>query len=375
MRRVSRSRDRTAHVDSAVARDWRRLCLCCLVFRAWLWRHRGMRRFLTIMWCCLLALPCRADDFYAGRTITLLIGHPAGGGYDLYSRLLAAHLGRHVPGNPTVLPKEMVGAGGIRAASFIIGPAPRDGTMISEVTRTIAFDPLLRGQVKFDPRQLAWIGSISDDVTLCVTRRESPIRTVQDLLTRPVRLGGEGPASSPDTMTTLIRTVFGASNISLVTGYPGTADVTLAMLRGEIDGLCGLSWDTIRTAHGDWLRDRSVNLLVQVGAQRSPELPDLPALADFAVDARQKSVLKLVLAAELMARPFAAPPDMPPGRLEILRKAFDETMKDPQFQADAKARELDVAPMSGSAIDQLLRDTYATPPEQVAEARTALTPH
>ncbi|MCG5071966.1 Bug family tripartite tricarboxylate transporter substrate binding protein [Paraburkholderia tagetis] len=310
------------------------------------------------------------QDFYSGRTVNMDIGYSVGGGYDMYARLLAKHLGDHLPGNPTITPQNMPGAGSLKAANYLYSVAPKDGATIGTFGRTMPEEPLL-GEADYDARKLVWLGSMDSDVSLCVTWHTSPIKTFQDMLTKPSRFGGQGAGSDPDVMANTIRNLFHAK-LQLVTGYPGSNESALAMQRGEIDGECGTSWSTLRMRHPDWLRDHKVNLIVQMALEKHPDLPDVPLLSDLASDAETKKVLMVIAASQALARPFAAPPGIPADRADALRKAFADTMKDPAFLADAKSLGVEVRYVSPQQISTVLKDVYATSPDQIAKAKAAV---
>jgi tripartite-type tricarboxylate transporter receptor subunit TctC len=320
--------------------------------------------------CGLITAPASGADFFQGKTINILVGHSAGGGYDLYARVLARHLGRHIPGNPAVVPVNMPGAGGLRAANYIYAAAPKDGTVFGIFSRGMAIAPLL-GAAQFDGRRFTWIGSATTDVSVCITWNTSAIKSWNDLTARQFVAGGEAAGSDPNIFALMYKNLLGA-RIKLVSGYPGTNDITLAMERGEVDGLCGISWSTVKSRHADWIASNKVNILVQAGAQVEPDIPNVPQAADLVKDAEQMQILRLVLTTHVMARPFAAPPEIPPDRKDILRKAFDDTMNDPEFRAEADKLQLDVNPVSGGSIDALLQEIYATPKDVLARAAKAI---
>ena len=319
-----------------------------------------------------ISVPAQAApaNFYAGKTVAIVIGYSAGGGYDLYGRLLAKYLGAHIPGKPTVVPQNMPGAGSLNAISYVAAVAPRDGTVIGTFSRAMPIYPLLF-KANYDGSKLDYIGSITTDTSVCVTWRTSKIKTWKDLLTTPSVFGGEGKGSDPDAFATLLQLEFGAK-LKLVTGYPGTADITLAMERGEIDGLCGISYSTLTSAHAEWLRDKDVNILVQAALEKDPALPNVPSLLDLATQEKQRQILKLAVAPQAMARPFAMPPDVPADRLSVMRAAFDATMKDPAFLAEANTLKLDVNPLPGPKIEDLVKQLYATPKDVILEAAHAM---
>jgi tripartite-type tricarboxylate transporter receptor subunit TctC len=312
------------------------------------------------------------EDFYRGKTLTVLISYSVGGGYDLYARLLAHYLGAHIPGNPVVVPQNMPGAGGLRAANYLYSAAPKDGSMIGTFSRSIPTMPLVTPQdAHFDGRKFSWIGSMSSDTSLCLTGAKSQVKTFDDMLTKPVVMGGQFAAADSDIYAHLYKNVFGAK-IKLVSGYPGTNDITLAMERGEVDGICGLSWGTLKVAHGDWIKNKSVHILVQAALKKDPELPDVPLALDLIKDPQKRQILYLDFAPQAIGRPFAAPPGIPADRKAALIKAFDETMKDPALLAEAAREKIDIAPMSGPDIDKLLAELYAIPPDVIQKASKAI---
>jgi tripartite-type tricarboxylate transporter receptor subunit TctC len=314
--------------------------------------------------------PAFCADFYRGRTINVVIGHSAGGGYDLYARVLARHMGKHIAGNPAVVPVNMAGAGGLRAANYIYTAAPKDGTAIGIFSRGMAIAPLL-GAAQFDGRRFAWLGSATTDVSVCITWATSAIKSWGDVMARPLVAGGEAAGSDPNTFALMYKNLLGA-RFKLVSGYPGTNDITLAMERGEVDGLCGISWSTVKSRHADWIASNRINVLVQAGLEKEPDLPNVPFAADLVKDTEQMQILRLVLTTHVMARPFAAPPEIPADRRDILRRAFDDTMTDAEFRAEAEKLQLDINPISGASIDALLQEIYATPKEVVARAAKAI---
>lgn len=320
--------------------------------------------------------PAAADDvanFYRGRSLTLLISYTVGGGYDLYARVLAKYLGRHIPGNPTIVPENMPGAGGLRASNYLYTAAPKDGSVIGTFSRSIPTMPLVTPTaVSFDGRKFSWIGSMSSDTSMCLTGAKSKVKTFHDMLTMPVVMGGQFAAADSDIYAHLYKNIFGAK-IKLVSGYPGTNEIVLAMERGEVDGICGLSWGTIKVAHPEWLKEKSVNLLVQAALKKNPELPDVPLALDLINDPEKKQILSLHFAPQAMGRPFAAPPGIPVDRKEALIKAFNETLKDPDLLAEAAKEKMEItSPMTGHEIDALLGQLYAIPPDVVAKAAKAI---
>src|SRR5258708_6878533 len=312
------------------------------------------------------------EDFYKGRSVNLIIGYSVGGGYDLYARVLARHLGRHIPGNPTIVPQNMPGAGSLKAIIYLYSVAPKDGSVIGTFGRTVPSAPLLGSDAKFDATKLTWIGSITSDTSLCVTWHQSPVKTSQDMLSKPFTMGGEGAGADPDVYAAVVKNLFG-SGLKLVTGCPVTDDASLAMERGEIDGMCGLSYSTLRSRHADWMREKKVNILVQASLAKEPDLPDVPVMFDVAQTDEQRQILKLILSSQVTARPYAAPPGPPDDRKAALRKAFDDTMQDPGYRAEMQKTGLDVNPTSGAAVEALLKEVYASPKDVADKAAKAIT--
>jgi tripartite-type tricarboxylate transporter receptor subunit TctC len=324
-----------------------------------------------------LALPAgaKADavtDFYRGRTMTMIVGYTVGGGYDTYARVLARHLGKHIPGNPTVVVQNMPGAGSLRSANYLYNAAPKDGSTIGIFSRGMAMEPLIgSSQTQYDSRKFTWLGSGTNEVSICATWNTSKVKTWNDMLTIPFTVGGEGSGSDPDIFATVVRNAFGVK-LKLVAGYPGSAEMALAIERGEVDGRCGWSYSSLKLQRPDWIEGKKVNILVQLALQGTPELPDVPLITQFATTERQQHILRLVFSRQTMARPFLAPPGIPEDRKQALRKAFDETTTDPDFVAEAKHRGLEVNPVSGAEIDKLLDELYRTPADVVAEVRATI---
>ncbi|SRR5258708_353465 len=313
-------------------------------------------------------------DFYRGKTVEILIGYSPGGGYDTYARVLARNIGRHIPGNPTVVPKNLPGAGSLKAMNYIYALAPKDGTSFGTVGRGIALEPLLHGEgTRFDALKMSWIGSVTNEVSVCVSWKTSPVKTWADLQSKELIVGGTGSGSDTDTFPKVLKNVLGAK-LKLITGYPGGSDVLLAMERGEVGGRCGWSWSSVTATRPNWLKDGSINILMQIALAKHPDLPNVPIVMDLATQETQRAALKLIFSQQAMARPFVAPPDLPADRLQALRSAFDETMRDPEFLAEAEKAQLEVIPISGEAIHDLLVEVYKSPKDAIDLAITAMKP-
>src|SRR6516165_10232690 len=300
-------------------------------------------------------------DFYKGRNVELYIGYSVGGAYDLYARVLARHLGKHIPGNPTIVPKNMEGAGSLRLANWLYNVGAKDGTVFGTIGRGTAFDPLLGSKgAQFQADKFTWIGSANNEVSVCVAWKTSGITKFEDTLEKELIVGGTGLAADTDQFPRILNGVLG-TKFKLVSGYPGGNDVTLAMERGEVKGRCGWSWSSVVATHKRWLDDGSITVLVQLSLSKHPELPNVPLVMDFAKTDDQRQIFKLIFARQVMGCPYLAPPGIPKDRAEALRQAFDATMKDPEFLADAGKAELEINPVTGAAVEALVKETLATP--------------
>ena len=328
---------------------------------------------------CLLALvglgatTADADpvaDFYKGKTIELHIGFSSGGGYDVYGRIVARHMGRHVPGNPQIVPKNTPGAGSLRAANWLYAAAPKDGTAIATVSRGAAFDPLLGvTAAQYDGNKFNWIGSANDEVSVCVSWKDSGVATFEDMKTKELVVGGTGPTADTDQFPKVINGILG-TKMKIIPGYPGGNDVSMALERGEVKGRCAWSWSSVTATRPNWIKDKTVNVLVQLAMHKHADLPDVPLIIDLARTDDEREMLSLVFARQTMGRPFTAPPGVPSERVTALRKAFMDTMKDKEFLAEAEKSQLEITPVSGEELQALVAKVYAGNPaiaKKVAE--------
>jgi tripartite-type tricarboxylate transporter receptor subunit TctC len=307
-------------------------------------------------------------DFYKGRNVELYIGYSVGGGYDIYARLLAKHMGKHIPGNPNVLAKNMEGAGSLRLANWLYNVAPKDGTAFGIIGRGTGFDPLLgRKGAQFDATKYTWLGSANNEVSVCVAWHTSGITKFEDLLAKELTVGGTGAAADTDQFPRIMNNMLG-TKMKIVTGYPGGNDVGLAMERGEVNGRCGWSWSSVKATHQKWMDEKKIHILVQLALEKHPDLPEVPLVTDLATSDEQRQVLKLVFARQVMGRPFLAPPGIPADRVAALRKAFMDTLQDKDFLADAEKGQLEITPVSGADIQKLVIDTHQTPAEIAKKA-------
>ncbi len=321
------------------------------------------------------AAPADLASFYRGRTIQLLIGFGPTGGYDTYARTLARHMGKHIPGNPTILPQNMPGAGSLKVANYIYNVAPKNGTVIATFARGLPMEKLLgrtAGQA-FDATKFTWIGSITDEPSVCAFWHTSGVHSWEDMKTKTYKLGGSGLLTDLDIYSNVLRNMFHLKS-RLISGFPGGADVVLAMQRREVDGRCGWSWSSLSGLDRQMLDEKLVTVPLQLGVEKIPELANVPHVLDLTNDPKEKAALRLIFSRQAMARPFAAGPDLPPERAKALRDAFDATMKDPVFLADMARQKLEVRPVPGSALDELVRELYSYPADVVKIAAEAIKP-
>jgi tripartite-type tricarboxylate transporter receptor subunit TctC len=321
------------------------------------------------------ALAQSAEEFYKSHPVTIMVGFNVGNIYDTVMRAVARHIGKHIPGNPTVIPVNRPGAGSLAAANQVFNTSPRDGTVLGVFNRSIPTEPLLgsNSAAKFDATKFTWIGNVGNEVSVCVSRKQADARTWNDFITKPLQVAATSTSADTGVYPLLLNNMFGA-RLKLVTGYQGGADMTLALERGEVDGRCGWSLGGIKTARPSWLKDGPINIPVQLGLHGSPDLASIPLIMDMATNEQQRRTLKLIMSRQQLAYAFAAPPDLPDDRTQALRAGFDRTMKDPEFLAEAEKMGIEVSAMPGSEVDRLMKDIYDTPADLVAEARRVISP-
>ncbi|MDX1485131.1 MAG: tripartite tricarboxylate transporter substrate-binding protein [Alphaproteobacteria bacterium] len=312
-------------------------------------------------------------DFYKGKKMTILIGSTVGGGYNQYGRLLGRHMGRHIPGNPTFIPKNMPGAGGRRALAHVAHRAPRDGTVLGILVRSTFFDKLMypKKAVDVDPTKLTWIGSANKEVGTCIAWHESGFKTLEDTKQKISTMGSSGPASSGTIFPKVLNQVAG-TKMKIILGYPGSTQVHLAMERNEVTGRCGMGWDSLMARYRSWYFDKKVSIFLQIGLNKHPKLPDVPLLIDLGRDAKEKAMLTLFSAPNDMGRPYFGPPEIPGDRVKALQAAFLDTMKDEKFLKDAEKLNVAISPLSGEQVAQIVRDVWNTPKEVVQMAQAVL---
>jgi tripartite-type tricarboxylate transporter receptor subunit TctC len=306
------------------------------------------------------------DDFYKGKQINLIIGSGPSGIYDVYGRLMAAHWADHIPGKPTIVVQNMEGASGLKAAQFMATVAPKDGLTIASSLSAVPTMPLFIPEAKFDANKLGWIGSITKDPFVgYVWTSTSPIKTYEEGKTKEAIMGGNSLGAAGVDMAVLSNAMFG-TKFKIVVGYKDSTEVKLALERGEIHGAFANAWGDLKTQQPEWLRDKKVTLIIQHGFQRHPDLPDVPLLVDQAKTDSDRQALEVMLARQEFSKPYFTPPDVPPARLQILRRAFDETMKDPKFLEDvAKSRLVVDQPMKGEDVAAIVARLSKTSPDVI----------
>jgi tripartite-type tricarboxylate transporter receptor subunit TctC len=306
--------------------------------------------------------------FYRGKQISMLIASGAGGGYDTYARALARHMTKHIPGNPVIVPKNVPGAGGLIAANTLYNSSPSDGLTFAALTNGAAMDPLFGERAaRFDAQKLNWIGSIGKLENICVTWQGSPITRIEQAKAREVAVSASGTGGNSSIIPRILNQFIG-TKFKVIGGYSEGSGTTLALERGEVDGVCGLSYSTLKTMHADWFRDRKVNVILQIGLQKLRDLPDVPNALDLISNPDDRRVLELILIRQEMGRPFALPDGVAADRVAIMRAAFEATLKDPAFLADAAKLQMEIDPLTGPEIEALLKRAYSAPQPIVERA-------
>jgi tripartite-type tricarboxylate transporter receptor subunit TctC len=322
--------------------------------------------------------PVWAEDLAAawrGKTVSILVGTSAGGGYDTYARMLGRYLGKHIPGNPNVVVTNMPGAASNTMAGYVAGVAPKDGTVIGAPFSTqplagVLDDP---GQLRYDVMKLNYIGSANDDAFLCIVRKDAPAKSFADAFKTEVVMAGTAETGSTGYLPLLLNNVLG-TKFRVVFGYPGSREMTMAMQKGEVHGQCGMGWSSMLTQYKDLISNNEVTLLVQERIKGHPDMDQLgvPRSGDFATTDEQRRILEIVYAQETFGRPYFVAPEVPKERVEALRTAFMETWRDPELLAEARKMNLEVGPISGEDLQSMLAKIYANPPDLLARTRAAI---
>ncbi len=309
------------------------------------------------------------EVFYKGKEIIVYIGTGPGTTYDMYTRILVRHFGRHVPGNPTIVPANKPGAGSLNAINALYNTAPRDGTTIATGHRFIPIMPLLAMPgTQFDANKFEYIGSMGRETTICLARRDANFKSIADVKTRELVVGTTGAGSELTNFVSTLTTTLNL-NLKLIRGYQSAAAIDLAIERGELQGRCGASYGSIKATKADWLSNGFVDVLLQIGLTKEPDLPSVPLLIDLVTDETDRRAIELMLSPGEIARPYIAPPGTPPARVNALRRAFDASMKDAELLSEAKRLNVDISPMTGEDVQKLLNRIYSSPTHIVEHAR------
>ena len=327
----------------------------------------------AVLWTTTPATAQSVAEFYAGKQISLIVGASPGGGYDTQGRLVARHLGKHIAGNPTIIVQNMPAAGSLAAANHIYTVAAKDGTVIALVQRGMLLIKNWNStSVRFDLGHLNWLGSINSEVGLTAAWHTAPHKTAKDLFEQELIVGGT-PGVDPETTPRLFNSLLG-TKFKVINGYPGTNEIILAMERGELQGIGDWSWSSMKTARPDWLRDKKITLLMQAALQKEPELPDIPSVFDYVKNDADRKVMELYLTQKTVARPVIAPPGIPADRLAALRAGFMALAQDKEFLADAQKAKLEVAPISGEAVEKVISLITSASPATAERLGKAIAP-
>jgi tripartite-type tricarboxylate transporter receptor subunit TctC len=319
------------------------------------------------------AAPATAQDsvaqFYQGKTVRMIVGVAAGSGYDINARALARHMSEHIPGKPAIIVQNQPGAGSISMTNQLYNVGPFDGTVIGAAFGGMPTAPLLTPEgVKFDPNKLNWLGSTNRETHVTYMWNTSPINSFEDFKKRETVVGAQAPGTTQYDFPLVANAIFG-TKFKIVPGYGGTPQIHLAMERGEIEGNGASAFTTIKALNADWIKDKKIKIIAQWALRPNPELPGVPSVLDLAKNDKDKAALLLVLARLDFGRPFFLPPNVPADRVEALRKAFDDTMKDPAFLAEAEKLKLDIDPLNGMRVSELVAQVLATPKDVVERVR------
>jgi tripartite-type tricarboxylate transporter receptor subunit TctC len=332
-------------------------------------RMRTVLAFVLGLLAVGLTIPVHAQSLdLSGKTVTLAIATPSGGGYDLYGRMVARHIGRYLPGNPTVVPQNMPGAGSLIAANWLANVAPKDGTAIAIIPSATLFENLLGNtQARFDARALRWLVSLNDYTAVAMAWHDTPFMTADDLLSKEFLVGSNAPASDTTVWPLLLNALIGTKT-KLVRGYPGTAGISLAMERGEVQGMIGDDWASIKANKASWLSEKKVRILMQMTADRHADLADVPLASEFAKDEDNRQVLALFVARQKYGRPFLAPPGTPDAVADVYREAFAKLVTDGEFLRDAQQAQLIIKAAPGAEVTALVQSLHTLPREVIEKA-------
>jgi tripartite-type tricarboxylate transporter receptor subunit TctC len=310
--------------------------------------------------------------FYRGKQLRLIVGTGAGGGYDLFARAVARHIGNHIPGSPSVIVQNQGAAGGLLMANQLYSLGPKDGTVIAAPVNGIPTAPLLEpAGARFDASRLNWIGSTNRETYVAFAWHKAPVQSLADLMRRELIVGATAAGTTLVDFPLVVNRILG-TRFKVVRGYDSTPQINVAMERGEVEGIGGIGWQSVKTQVPQWIADKKITVIAQYGLHRDPGLADAPTMLEQAKTDADRAALTMMFARTEYGRPYFAPPDVPAARIEALRRAFDATMKDPQFMADAAQLQLELSPMTGEEVQALVAKLAATPADIVARVRSAL---
>ena len=333
-----------------------------------------LRALGVLVVLAVLSIPgmAQAQDFFRGKIITLVVGYGPGGGYDGYARLLARHIGRHIPGEPTIIVKNMPGAGSLKALNFVYGAGARDGTTMVTFGPEVAFEPLRGGRgVQFDPLKLNWLGSMNKQVSIAVMTAKSGVDSIDKARHKVLNVGASGSGSQSN-LNPHVYNAFLGTRFKVITGFTGTKEITLAMERGELDGIAGWSWDSLKLERPDWAHSDKYHIILQVSDKRHRELQSVPNIYDLVKNEDDKRVLEVIFAHQILGRPFALPPGVPSERVALLRKAFDLTLADKGLIKDAAKRRVELDYVSGAEVEAHVKHIFAMPKALIEKAAIAI---
>jgi len=331
---------------------------------------------LCVLSSIVLAEPARAqsvEDFYRGKTINLIIGYSVGGGYDLYGRLVSRHIGKHIPGRPAIVPQNMTGAGSLRAAQYIYSVAPKDGTAIGAIFSGAIVQPLFGDPVQHDPSKLIYLGTANIEVFLCLARTDAPVQAFKDALDKELILGSSNEGGSTRDFAAMLNNVLG-TKFRLVTGYPGSNEIILAIERNEVQGACGIGWSSVAPQRARLLESGRTHIIAQLASRGHREMNrmGIPLAIDFAKSDEDRQVMDLIYSQLVFGRPYILPPGVPADRVAALRKAFMDTFRDPEIIAEAARMQLDIDALSGDEVQAEVAKAFTTPRNIVERAKQAM---
>ncbi len=316
--------------------------------------------FLVAAMAPIQAAADAVSDFYRGKTVPIYVGFPPGGGYDLYARLVAAHFGNHIPGNPGIIVKNLSGGASRKAAAYIANATPQDGAALGMFLDHLTLGVALQGKAKFESDKFVWIGRVTPTTTIAYLWHTAPAKSVKDAIGKEIILAATRATSTSAVIPHALNEFVG-TRFRPIVGYRGSAAFALAMERGETQGVGAMSWEAVKILKADWLRDKKINIIWTTGSQRHKELPDVPAIPEFARNADERKIMMAIASGTNIGRALAAEPGIPKDRARALRRAFMAMVRDPAFIADATKRQLSVDPIDGETLQRIVADIVATP--------------